>query len=209
MQTRIILIRHGETDWNVERRYLSRTDIDINDTGRMQILQALGAVKKEQIVRVYASDRKRALNSAALLFADMTVEKLPELCEMDFGIFEGLRYDEIFEKYKDIYDRWIDDPRKNTIPEGESFTAFEARVMGEIKEIVSANPGKSVAVVTHGGVVRLILSNIFKPPRFWDIKMVKPGTVTIIESDRDFNFVVKRYEPDGDVWPKPAQSNQK
>jgi broad specificity phosphatase PhoE len=202
MQTRIILIRHGETNWNVERCYLSRTDIDINDTGRMQVLQALDAIKEERVTKIYSSDRKRALNSSALLFTDMAVEKSPQLREMDFGIFEGLRYDEIAVKHKDIYDRWINDPRKNTIPEGESFTAFETRVMGKIKEIVSANPGKSVAVVTHGGVVRLILSNILKPPRFWDIKMVKPGTVTIIESDRDFHFVVKRYEPDGDVWPK-------
>jgi len=202
MQTRIILIRHGETDWNKERRYLSHTDIDINDTGRAQALAAAKSIKDENIARVYASDRKRAVNSAQLLFKGCPIEQSPDLREMNFGIFEGQRYEEILAAYKNIYDSWINDPHKASIPQGETFAAFESRVMGKIRVIAQDNIGKTTAVVTHGGVIRLILYAILKPKRFWDIKMVAPGTVTIIEADADGVLTVKRYEPEGDIWPK-------
>lgn len=202
MQTRIILVRHGETDWNKERRYLSFTDIECNQTGKRQVLSAGQSIKNEKIVVVYASDLRRALNSATLLFADIAIEVSPDLREMNFGIFEGLRYEEIVARHQDIYRQWIDGPFKTTIPRGESFDAFKARVMSKIRDIVAANPGKTAAVVTHGGVIRLILWHIFKAKSFWDVKMVKPGSVTIIEAAQDFSFTVKRFEPENGVWPE-------
>jgi alpha-ribazole phosphatase len=202
MQTRVILIRHGETDWNFQRRYLSFSDIDINATGRKQISSAQANLEGESVEKVYASDRKRALTSAGLLFKGLNIEASMDLREMDFGMFEGLRYEDIKEKYKDIYDAWILDPRKTTIPDGEAFAAFESRVMNKLRLITQDNLGTTVAVVTHGGVIRLILSNVLKASKFWDVKMVKPASVTIIEGNKDCVFNIIRYEPEGDIWPK-------
>jgi len=202
MSTRIILIRHGETDWNKERRYLSSTDIDINDTGKEQILSAVEHIVNEKVTKVYASDRKRALTSVGLLFNNIILEKTKDLREMDFGVFEGLRHEEIKEKFSDIYEAWIEDPRKTIIPGGEAFGVFESRVMNKLKAITRNDLGCTVAIVTHGGVIRLILSNILEAEKFWDIKMVRPASVTIIEADKELLFTVKKYEPEGDIWPR-------
>jgi len=202
MPARIILLRHGETDWNRERRYLSFTDVDINATGRAQAAAARIALAGEEVVKVYASDRKRALTTAGIVFDAQAVETCVELREMHFGLFEGLRHEDVVARYRPQYEAWINDPARYPVPLGESFGDFRARVVGKIESIARAHQGQSAAVVTHGGVIRMFLFYILKPAGFWDIKMAAPGSIVIVEADENMNFTLKQYKPEGEAWPK-------
>ena len=95
-----------------------------------------------------------------------------KLREYNFGVFEGLTYEEIMKKYADIYTEWIDDPSKKAVPEGDCFTSFSARIRAGLDSILSTHRGKTVALVTHSGPIRLILSDVLKlgTNKFWKIK---------------------------------------
>jgi broad specificity phosphatase PhoE len=201
MPTRVILIRHGQTDWNKERRYLSRTDLDLNDYGRTQADWAKCEMLKEDIARVYASSLKRAISFARLIFGESDIEARDQLKEMDFGDFEGLTYEEVMARHAKIYSAWIDDPHKTILPGGESFDHFCVRIMDTFNEIVLNNTGKTVAIVTHGGVIRLIMWHVLKTESFWEVNMVKPGSVNTIQILDGSRMELVRYEPEG-VWPK-------
>jgi len=120
MSTKVILIRHGETDWSYQKRYCGFTDIDLNEKGRQQARRLLKRLSKEKIHKVYSSDMKRTLQFAKTVFKDLPVEELLDLREMNFGIFEGLTYKDIMEKYPKVYREWLGNPLDIIVPRGES-----------------------------------------------------------------------------------------
>ncbi|NQT46945.1 MAG: histidine phosphatase family protein [Candidatus Omnitrophica bacterium] len=160
MSTRVILVRHGETDWTRQRRYAGFTDIDLNETGRWQAGRLCERLHAEHIDKAYSSDLKRAYTSAKIALPDLLIEKVAGLREIKFGLFEGLTYQEAMEKHPEIYTRWIDNPRDVLIPQSEGLKKLAERVRVAIKEIVSSNKNKTVAIFTHGGPIRVILSDV-------------------------------------------------
>ena len=104
MPTKLILIRHGETDGTYQKRYCGVTDLPLNKMGIEQVENASRNLKKEKIDKVYSSDMKRTIQSANIVFKDKDIEKLSSLREMNFGIFEGLTYEEIMKKHSDSYE---------------------------------------------------------------------------------------------------------
>jgi phosphoserine phosphatase len=180
MPTKVILIRHGETVWNLERRYLGITDIGLNDTGVKQAQKVKDAVVLERVDKVYSSDRKRARDFAALVFGDIDVEALPALREIEFGAFEGLTYEEIMKYYPNVYTAWIKDPLSASIPCGESVRDVRHRVMNAIDRIVGQNAGKTVAIVTHAGPIAIVTQELSGAKDFWEA-WPEPGCVRIVE----------------------------
>lgn len=160
MAKRIILIRHGETDWNLEGRYQGQTDIDLNDTGRRQAEKLSIRLRNETVDRIYSSDRIRAVNSAKIIFRGRRIKVETDLREISFGVFEGLNYKEILQRYPDIYSGWMKNPFDSLIPGGELPADFRRRVLGTFKSIVSLNKDKAVAIVTHGGPVNVIVRDV-------------------------------------------------
>ncbi len=132
------------------------------------------------VYRVYCSDLKRAVQSAQLIFDGMALRQIPELREMNFGVFEGMRYSEITKRYPDIAVRFTEDPFKTVIPKGERPGDFRKRVLKTFRKIVSLGRGKTSVIVTHGGPIRVILNEIQKPESIWDI-IVPPASAHIIE----------------------------
>ena len=157
MCAKLFLIRHGETDWNYQRRYCSFTDLDLNEKGKNQARQVHKILNKEVIHKVYTSDRKRTCEFAGIVFKGLPIEKLPDLREIKFGIFEGLTYQEIMKAYPKIYRGWLDDPLNLAIPEGESLNNLAERVRKTLARILSHNRNRTVAIVTHAGPIRVIL----------------------------------------------------
>lgn len=180
MTTKIILIRHGETDWNCKKRYCGFLDININERGKKQARKLLQRLKEEKIHRVYSSDRKRAIQTAKIIFKKLKIEKIPDLKEMHFGIFEGLTYKQTMKNYPLIYKKWLKSPYNITVPEGESLREFNKRAVGAIKKIVALNKNKTVAVVCHGGVISAFLNHILKSKKFWK-HIPNSGSLSIIE----------------------------
>jgi len=180
MPTKLILIRHGETEWNRLRKYMGRSDIGLNARGKSQAARARRSLKKEKIDTIYSSDKKRAMSTARIIFGDRPIEVKKGLREMELGGWEGLTYDMCMKKYGKVYQSWLNDPFHTKIPGGESMKDFAKRVMTSVKKIASKNENKTVAIVTHGGPIGIILKNIMKTDGLLE-NIPKPGSVTTIE----------------------------
>ncbi|MBU0503721.1 MAG: histidine phosphatase family protein [Candidatus Omnitrophota bacterium] len=167
MPSRLFLIRHGSTDMNKQRRYCGFMDIGINSNGRMQVRRLKARLKSLTVDKVYSSDRKRAIQTAGIIFKGEEVGKVSGLREMHFGVFEGLTYQEILKKYPVIYKRWIDEPFNTIIPKGESLNIFQKRVVRAFKDIIAKHHDQEIAIVCHGGTISAFITYILKSRDFW------------------------------------------
>ena len=140
--TTLLLVRHGETDWNAEGRLQGHTDRPLNDFGRRQAKELADRLAGEGADAIYTSDLARAKETAEIVGErlGLTVVVDPDLREKDWGTWEGLTGDE----------------RVHVELEGESTEAHRDRVMGAVRRIVARHPGQRVVVVTHGGSLRRI-----------------------------------------------------
>jgi alpha-ribazole phosphatase len=164
--TRVWLIRHGQTAEGARHRCHGSLDIALSETGRAQMTQAAEYLKAEPISMVYTSPLSRALDSARVL-ADVRscpVEVLPDLREIGFGDFEGLAYDEIAARYPDIYRQWMETPTEVRFPNGETFAEMRVRVLKAFEAIHSLRQEQTVAIVSHGGVNRILIAWALQMP---------------------------------------------
>lgn len=168
MPTILFLIRHGQTEGNAKKQYCGSLDPCLNDTGRLQVKKLSHRLKGETIHKIYASDKKRALESARIIFNGRRITRCADLREINFGIFEGKSHQEIMQSHPRIYQRWLKDPYHTLIPESECLRAFQERVCRALREIVSSHLGRTVAVVCHGGTISILLSSIKRSKKFWE-----------------------------------------
>ncbi len=180
MPTKILLIRHGQTEWNLRKRYCGSADLGLNACGKKEAEKLRKRLKDKPVHKIYSSDRIRAIETARIVFKRAGLEKIPGLSEMHFGIFEGLTYDEIMRKYPVIYKRWLRDPYGITIPKGEGLREFKKRVVSAFKKIIALNANKTVAVVCHGGAISIFLNHILKSKDFWK-QIPKSASLSIVE----------------------------
>ncbi|MBU4345826.1 MAG: histidine phosphatase family protein [Candidatus Omnitrophica bacterium] len=179
MPTKLILIRHGITNCNKEKKYQGFLDTDLNAKGKNQARLLHGKIKQEKIHKVYSSDRKRALQTAKIIFESKRITKTADLREMHFGIFEGLTCAQIMKTHSRIYKRWFKDPFSVTIPGGENLHCFKKRVINAFRKITSHNYNKTMAVICHGGVIGIFLTHILKTKDFWK-QIPRPASITVI-----------------------------
>lgn len=183
MVTQIVLIRHGMTEWNKRGRYCGYKDVSLSSQGRAQAERLHKALEDFEFDRIYSSDRKRALQTARIIFNGASIIERTALREIDFGVFEGLTHKEIMKRHADVYGKWLKDPFKNCIPEAEPIAAFKKRVQAAIVKIARANCGKTVAIVCHGGVIGVFVSGIIKNKNFWN-HVPSAASMTIVEYKR-------------------------
>lgn len=169
--TRICLVRHGETEWNAERRIQGQIDIGLNQTGRKQAEAAGRWLKDAGITALYSSDLQRAWTTAQAIGTalGLTPTPVPEMRERRYGVFEGLTYAEAQQKFPDGYAAFEGRNADYAFENGESLKVMYARVTGKLQEIAAAHPGESVVVVLHGGVLdvinRFVRSHSLEMPR--------------------------------------------
>jgi alpha-ribazole phosphatase len=161
----ILFIRHAETD--SMGTFCGSSDPDVNDTGMEQIAGLLAGWRGEKrfggsVEAVYSSDLKRAKTTADILAGafDLTCTVRPGLREIDFGAWEGLSWDEIWASHREYAERWIADFPKLPAPDGEPYEQFVARVLDEVKQLSLLAAGRRIAVVTHAGVLRVVLMHL-------------------------------------------------
>ena len=155
--TELILARHGETDWNAERRVQGHTDRPLNEAGRAQAKELADALEGQRLDAIYSSDLTRAYETAREV-ADrrgLAVRALPDLRERNFGSWEGLTDDEVLERF----------PHARTGPWGDAETHDELaqRVLDALRDIADRHPHGRVLVVTHGGPFRAVLRHCELP----------------------------------------------
>lgn len=153
--TRIILIRHGETSWNVQQRIQGLTDIPLNEEGVWQAGRLARSLADAGLSAIYSSDLDRAYQTAMAVakVTGLTVQKDVGLRERGFGVFEGHTWDEIAARWPEQSARWRRrDPGFG--PEGgEALPDFYSRCVGAVMRLAEGHAGQTVAMVAHGGVL--------------------------------------------------------
>jgi len=165
--------------------------VALSKQGRAQAVKLRKNIKNICFDKIYCSDRKRALMTRAVLFGKTDFIKERDLREIHFGVLEGLKHDEIMDKYGKVYNKWLLNPYINRIPRAEAMQNFKKRIQNAIKKIIRLNRGKTIAVVCHGGVIGIFVSSILKSKNFW-IHIPSPASVTIIEHKNN-KFKVNKF----------------
>jgi probable phosphoglycerate mutase len=169
--SRICLVRHGETEWNAERRIQGQIDIGLNETGLRQAQAAGRWLKSAGIIALYSSDLKRAKTTAEALgeALGLTPVLVPEMRERRYGVFEGLTYAEAHDRFPEGYAAFEGRNADYNFENGESLHQMFDRVTVKLTEIAAAHPGQAVAIVLHGGVLdvinRFVRGNSLETPR--------------------------------------------
>jgi probable phosphoglycerate mutase len=173
--TRVLAIRHGETDWNVDGRIQGQLDIPLNATGRWQVHRLALAVADEGIDAVYSSDLLRAFETAQSVSRGCGQPIVTDvgLRERGFGVFEGLSYAEINERWPAQAERWRKRDPDFGAEGGETLREFAARGVATVERLAALHPGQTIAVVSHGGVMdclyRAAARVALDAPRSWQL----------------------------------------
>jgi len=171
--TRLVLVRHGETDWNVEGRYQGQANPPLNERGRAQARQVAEELKGQQLDALYSSDLRRAAETAAAIgqATGLPVHHDPRLREINQGEWQGLLVTEIEQRYPELFHRWREAPLTVTLPGGESIAQMQERVLAAVEEIVRRHPGQRVALVTHKLPMAVIKCHYQNIPleRLWEL----------------------------------------
>lgn len=155
MGTRICFIRHGETDWNVKKRIQGQLDIPLSAAGRAQARAVAHNVAHHRFAAIYSSHLSRALETARAIAErkGLEVRILPQICERNYGIFEGLTAAEAAVKYPKAYAFYAARDPHYDFETGERMLDFAARVTEGVDWMVRHHQGQTVCAVCHGGVL--------------------------------------------------------
>ncbi len=184
---RLLLIRHGETDWNASGRYQGQMDIPLNEAGVEQA-RILGHRLRNELSRptepgaptgsidaIYASDLARAWQTAEIVGAacGLTPRPEPRLRELSFGEWQGLTYQEIGERDPEALAAWNHDRVNGRPPGGESLGAMAARVSDLLDDVRREIRDGNVALISHGGTIRVILCVLLEHPlaTYWQFEV--------------------------------------
>ena len=153
MRTTLLLVRHGETDWNAVGRWQGHADPPLNAVGRAQAAALADELAGGAFDALYASDLRRAVETAAILGLRLGLETLEraDLREIDVGSWSGLTRAEVAARFPEGFARW---QAGEIGHDGETREQLATRVVGALLDVASAHPGGTVLVVTHGGAIR-------------------------------------------------------
>ncbi|MDZ4145200.1 MAG: histidine phosphatase family protein [Burkholderiales bacterium] len=156
--TDLLIIRHGETDWNRELRFQGQVDVPLNATGHEQARRVAERLAGETVHHLYASDLLRTRQTAEPVRQQLVLTGANDVAlrERNFGRVDGMRVDDIKGQYPDAWAQWVRFHEDFSFAGGESTRQFHARVMDAIRRLVAAHPQQTLLVVTHGGVLDMI-----------------------------------------------------
>ena len=182
--TRLIFVRHGETDWNQEDRWQGHADTELGETGKRQAEAAAKAVIAMKPQALYSSDLRRALYCAEIIAAEvgLSVIATPELRERSVGEWEGLNEDEVIERFPAERLAHMAHPGTFRAPGGESRADVCSRVATFLDEVLQDHPGQVVALITHAGPIKsAVCRALGAPVPAWPKMQVDLGSITIVE----------------------------
>lgn len=172
MVTKIYLIRHGETKDSHPKRYKGSIDVPLSKNGEEQMKRLSKYIVESGLDRlhvVYSSDLSRAVKSAEIIAKPHGLKPviMQELRERNFGIWEGMSFDEIKEQYPAEFEAWAGNPLKFSPMEGESTLEVKDRSLNALNDILeehnnvnSESVRTSIAIVSHGGIIRIVLCHL-------------------------------------------------
>jgi phosphoserine phosphatase len=154
--TTVYLARHGESDWNVERRWQGHADRPLTERGREQARALAERLEGVELEAIYASDLRRAWETADTVAhaRGLEVVRLPELREVDVGSWSGLTRDECAARFPEAFERWR--AGGSGWDDGESYEEMAERIVTALSALAAHHPDGSILVVSHGGPIRAV-----------------------------------------------------
>ena len=184
--TRLIFVRHGETELNRTGRLRGLVDAPLNTTGHAQARAVARRLSGTVLHAIYSSPLARTMQTAAAIVDGrrLTVRPQEELRDIDYGLWAGRAPEEIERTGPGSFRRWRTRPQSVAIPEGESLPAVQRRVRRVVRTLVSHHPGRTIALVSHDVIGRVFLGLVLDVPlrRIWRIAQDN-AALTVVDVD--------------------------
>src|SRR6266850_7030798 len=183
--TRVFMVRHGATVLSAEDRFAGATDVALSDEGREQTRRLAARLSDDKITAVYAAPLGRTVETAQILAAPykLEVQTRDGFREINHGRWEQMTRREVEKRFPEEAAEWEKDPYTFAPLGGESGLAVTARALPALIELVRANDGRNILVVSHKATIRLLLSSLlgFDPRRYRDNLDQKPAALNIVD----------------------------
>ena len=162
MTTAVFLVRHGQTESNINGYYMGWSNEDLSEIGYSQARRLASRMASQNIASVYSSPLKRTYNTAAILAKPHHLEAnvTDEIIEIQLGSWHGLHRDEIKQRWPELWQQSRIDPSEVRMPDGESFAEVTERAVRAFNRIVVANQGRQAVIVSHEVVIKVIITHV-------------------------------------------------
>jgi broad specificity phosphatase PhoE len=187
--TTIILVRHGQTEWNRVERFRGHADVPLNSTGLAQA-EATGQriASQWQPAAIYSSPLSRAVKTGEAIgkTCGLPVQTIAELIDIDYGEWQGLTPEEVKERWPVELDTWYHKPHLALIPGGETLAQLRTRGMKALQELIDHHGGRTIVIVGHTVINRVLLLGMLGlgNERFWNIRQ-EPCAINVIEAGHE------------------------
>ena len=182
----VTFVRHGETDWNRDRRFQGQVDVPLNTRGKSQARSLARALRSQKFDRAVSSDLSRAVETARAICGRQRVDADPRWREFAFGEWEGLTWEQITQRWPDALHKSAAAARDYAPPGGETFVTVRQRVGRALDDLRRAGHA-NVLVVTHAGPLHAILHYVFSDPQAEQDEILGvrfiPASITQIQFD--------------------------
>lgn len=168
--TEILIIRHGQTDWNVSKRLQGHSDIPLNEKGREQAMALAEALRHEKLAAIFSSDLQRAMETAQAIAQLHNLPVTPDAAfrERSYGVFEGLSREEIKIRYPESHAAWYAADPDHVFPPGdrpaESMRTFHNRVVDALYRIARPYAGRKIVLIAHFGILEAAYRVAYRTP---------------------------------------------
>lgn len=197
-ETKLLIIRHGQSIGNLERRFLGHTDLDLSELGYKQASIVTEYLKNEKIDIIYSSDLKRAYNTVKPIAEcrNLKIIKSERLREIYAGEWENGDYEYLSKNFSDEYEKWKNDIGNACCNGGESVIELQDRVYEEVLKIAKENIGKTVCIGTHATPIRTLCAKIegIKKDDMYKVPWATNASVTTVTYDGKELKIVKYAE---------------
>ncbi len=183
--SRLLLVRHGITEFNSTRRFAGYSDIEMSAAGYRQVERLRDCLAGEKIDAVYSSDLKRALATAETIASRhrLAVIACPELREINYGEVEGLTFNEISRRYPELAELISSFDLRLVFPGGESFGGFISRTCAFMKRLDEHNPEQTILIVSHSGPLKVLVCHLLGIDQsHWRQFRIDNASLSIVET---------------------------
>ena len=189
--TRLLLIRHAQTEWNIQRRFQGHGDSPITEEGQEQLQRLKSRLVGLEFDVVYSSDLRRTMETSQMLSGKQRVEE-PRLRERGVGILEGLNLEQIMAEHAEAFRAFRSGDKDHQIEGGESLQIALNRAWTFLEEMPEKHPGAELAAVSHAGLIRLICKQILglalDAPNFFQIPNTSLTQLVFSPKDRSWSL---------------------
>ena len=171
--TRLIIVRHGRTEWNRVERFRGRADIGLDEVGMKQAESAAKRIGEWPVSAIYSSPLRRALTTAEIMAGPLglNVQLMPGIIDIDYGAWQGLSTEDVVARDDHLYSRWIESPNKVKFPGGESFVEVRERAASAVNDLIQRHPKQTVVLVSHKVICQILILSLLDldSSHFWQI----------------------------------------